>query len=68
MTPEQASDIYQAARMAEYRKHQANYTPVNQRKTILAGFQAVIDAVRREVDAEYAMRYLNMRDSEEIKP
>lgn len=68
MTPEQASDIYQAARMAEYRKHQANYTPVNQRKTILAGFQAVIDAARREVDAEYAMRYLNMRDSEEIKP
>lgn len=59
MTPEQASDIYQAARMAEYRKHQANYTPVNQRKTVLAGFQAVIDAVTREVDTSYAKQLLS---------
>lgn len=62
MTPEQAESIDLAARKAEYRKHCDNYTPVNQRKVILAGYQAVIDAVRRECDVEFAMRYLEKSD------
>lgn len=59
MTPEQAQEIFHAARMVEYRKHQANYTPVNQHKTEMAGFQAVIDAVTREVDIGYAKQLLS---------
>ena len=56
MTPEQAQAIYTAGCNVEYRKHQADYTPVNQHKVTLAGFQAVIDAVTAEVDNEYARK------------
>ena len=62
MTPEEAEEIYFAGATAEYDKHKADYKPVNQRKTVLAGFQAVIDAVKREADTEYAMRYLKMNE------
>lgn len=66
MTPEQAQDIYHDARIAEYQRHLSDYTPVNQRATILAGFQAVIDAVTREVDTEYALRLLAQSPSEKV--
>lgn len=58
MTPEQAKTIYHAASAVEYQKHQRDYSPVNQQLVVLAGFQAVIDAVTREVDNEYAMTLL----------
>lgn len=62
MTPERAQEIYHEGCNVEYRKHQADYTPVNQNKVTLAGFQAVINAVRSEataeVDNEYARKLL----------
>jgi len=64
MTPEQAEKIYQDARMVEYHKSKHDYSPVNQRATVLAGYRAVIDAVTKEVDYEYALRMLAMSDVE----
>ena len=62
MTPERAQEIYHEGCNVEYRKHQDNYTPVNQNKVTLAGFQAVIDAAKAEataeVDNEYARKLL----------
>lgn len=60
MTPKEAQDIYHKGRMAEYQNHIGNYTPVNQELTVLAGFQAVIDAVTKEVDNDYARKTLAM--------
>jgi hypothetical protein len=60
MTPEQAEDIYHEACKREFNKHMHDYTPVNQRKGILAGFQAVIDEVTKEIDNDYANRTLLM--------
>ena len=59
MTPEQAEDIYHEACKREFNKHMHDYTPVNQRKGILAGFQAVIEAVTSEIDLEYANKMMN---------
>ena len=58
MTPQQAREIDFDARKMEAKKHMADYKPVNQELVILAGYQAVIDAVTREVDTEYAMKLL----------
>lgn len=58
MTPEQAEEIYHQACKREFDKHMHDYSPVNQRKGILAGFQAVIDAVSKEVDTDWAKRFL----------
>lgn len=58
MTPEQAREIDFAARKVEADKHMANYKPVNQEMVVLAGYQAVIDAVTREVDMEYVKKLL----------
>jgi len=59
MTPEQAEDIYHEACKKEFYKHMHDYSPVNQRKGILAGFQAVIDAVTSEIDLDYANKMMN---------
>lgn len=59
LTPEQAQTIYHEASMVEYRKYQSDYQPVNQKKVILAGFQAVIDAVINEQIKEQAEKYLD---------
>ena len=69
MTPEQAQDIYHAACTKEFNKHMHDYSPVNQRKGILAGFQALIDAVTSEVDLEYAnkMRNSMLKDRAPLK-
>jgi len=64
MTPQQAETIYQDARAAEYRKHADNYCPANQRVTVLAGYEALITAVRKEIDTEYALKVLAMHDAE----
>lgn len=64
MTPEQAEAIDLAARKAEYQRHQNNYTPVNQRLVILAGYHAVIEAVTREVDTEWAMKLLKQTEGD----
>lgn len=58
MTPIDAQEIYHKGCKEEYAKHVADYSPVNQSKVVLAGFQAVIDAVTREVDNEYAMKLI----------
>ena len=60
MTPQKAQDIYHDACMAEYHQHRAEYNPVNQRKVVMAGFQAVIDAVTKELDTQYAEQHLRM--------
>jgi len=60
MTPERAQEIYIEGGNVEYRKHQADYTPVNQHKVTMAGFKAVIDAVTKEVDNGYAEKLLSM--------
>lgn len=62
MTPEQAQDIYHEAGRAEYIKHQRDYSPVNQKKVILAGFGAVIDAVANEIHTDYALKYLTINN------
>lgn len=61
MTPEQAQAIFYEAAQAEYQRHSHNYTPVNQQKVQLAGYQAIIDAVTAEVDKDLADRYLAMQ-------
>ena len=58
MTPEQAQEIYHAARVNAYETVKSDYSPLNQQKVILAGFQAVIDAVTNEVDMEYVKKLL----------
>lgn len=58
MTPEEAQKIYHAATRQEYAKCQNDYTPLNQQAVILAGFQAVIDAVTRDIDKDYALKHL----------
>ena len=60
MAPEKAQEIYYAACAIEYAKHRAAYSPVNQQKVILAGFQSVIDVVAKEIHTEYAEKYLEM--------
>ena len=66
MTPEQAENIDFAARKIEADKHMANYSPVNQRKVILAGYKAVIDAVTEEVQEQetikFVHKYLSIQD------
>ena len=62
MTPEEAENIYHEAARLEYAKYQADYTPVNQHKVILAGFKAVIDACNDEYTLDMAMAYLNKSD------
>lgn len=61
MTPLEAQTIYHAARMAEYAKHRADNCPVNEQAVILAGFQAVIDAVTKAVDDEWALKILDQQ-------
>lgn len=58
MTPERGEEIYQEGARAEYNKHISDYSPVNQRKVTLAGYQSLIDAVRQETDKEWAMKLL----------
>lgn len=58
MTPEEAENIYHAVCQTEFRKHINEYSPINQRKGILAGFKAVVDAVTKEIDSDNAKRYL----------
>ena len=60
MTPQQAQDIYYAAIHDERSKCKNDYNQPN----ILAGFQAVIDAVRIEFDTELALRYLDKSKSD----
>ena len=60
MTPEEAETIYHEACTVEFTRHMHEQSPVNQRKGILAGFKAVIDAVTQEIDSDNAKRYLLM--------
>jgi len=57
-TPEHAEEIYHQACKREFDKHMHDYSPVNQRKGIMAGFQSVIDAVTQEIDTDWAKRFL----------
>jgi len=61
MTPEEAMDIDFKAREVEYQKHRKEYKPVNQMQVILAGYQAVIDAVKSEATKELAEKYLSYK-------
>jgi hypothetical protein len=58
MSPEMAQEIYHASRVAEWSKHLENKTPINERNTELAGFSALIDAVKKEVHTQLAEQYL----------
>ena len=58
MTPQEALDIDFAARKVEADKHMANYKPVNQRAVILAGYQAVIEAVTEEVEKQETIKFV----------
>lgn len=58
MTPEEAESIYIDGCNAEYKNHQANYDPVNQKKVTLAGFAAVIEAVEQEQTVKFVHKYL----------
>ena len=60
MTPEQAEEIYHAECTKIFQRHHFDYKPVNQREGILAGYQAIIDAVTREIDNEYALKLIAM--------
>lgn len=59
MTPEEAENIDFSARSVEYNKHKDNYEPVIQRQVRMAGYQALIDAVRAETDKEWALKLLS---------
>jgi len=58
MTPEEAMEIDFKARAIEYQKHCDNYTPVNQKKVMLAGYAAVIEAVKQEETVAFVGKYL----------
>jgi len=61
VTPERAREIYQAARTEAMRRlvvDRGNY--VVQRMCDDAGWVAVIDAIRRDVDREYAGHMLRL--------
>ncbi len=65
MTPEQAEEIY----YAEYRKsgiaqHACN-NPVSQKEIRRAAWQAVIDAIYKEVDTDWAKRILALNEFNE---
>jgi len=67
MTPEKAQEIYIAGGAVEYEKHRAAYSPVNQNKVVMAGYQAVIDAVANEIHTDYAKKYLDMSPASEME-
>ena len=65
MTPQQAEDIYYAAYRDEgVRMHMQN-KPVDQKALQMACWQAVIDAVTKEIDTDWTKRYLAMQDYHE---
>lgn len=60
MTPEQARDIYYAARAAAMaEQHAAQSTPVQQNEADLQGWVAVVAAVTKEVDTEWTQRLID---------
>lgn len=58
MTPEQAQEIYHQARVKAYEEFADHYKPAEQQAVILAGFQAVIDAVRIETESRMVREML----------
>ena len=46
MTPLEAPTIYHAGCMAEYQRHRDANEPVDQQRVVLAGFAALIDALK----------------------
>lgn len=62
MTPEEAESIFYAAyRESAHDQHMAN-SPVNQARVRKAAWQAVIDAVAKEIDTDWAKRFLAMQE------
>ncbi len=68
MTPEEAQDIYHAAATVEYEKHRNSYSPVNQQKVNLAGYQAIIEAVENEQTVRFVNKYLEANPLNNISP
>lgn len=58
MSPEEAMEIDLKARQTEYQRHCDDYTPVNQRKVILAGYAAIIEALEEEQTVKFVNKYL----------
>lgn len=56
MTPEEAQSLYYQSVRLKYREFVESNEPVKQRECDLAGFKAVIDAVRKETDIEWATK------------
>ena len=65
MTPEQAEDIYYAAYRQEGMIQHHENRPLNQSEIRAAAWQAVIDAVTKEIDTDWTKRYLAMQDYHE---
>lgn len=67
MTPEQAEEIYWAAYHRDgISQHMAN-NPVDQVKLRHAAMQAVIDAVTKEIDTDWAKRILALQQFNSMK-
>lgn len=66
MTPEEAQEIYHAASLIEYEKHRNSYSPVNQQKVNLAGYQAIIEAVENEQTIKFVSKYLEINKQNQI--
>lgn len=67
MTPEEAEDIYYAAyRDSMHRQQISDRNPVNQAIVRKDAWQAVIDAVTKEIDTDWARRFLALQQYDSV--
>ena len=66
MTPEQARDLYYKARQKVYIEVSLRGDRIVEDDICHAGFQAVLDAYRQELDREWAERYLALSQGKDL--